>query len=230
VSPDRVARLAAALDGEHGGAVLERVLGVAVTMLDLCSASVAVVTDGEHGGAVARAGDLSAPVDELQFDLGEGPCVDADRTGIAVLEPDLGQADAAWPAFAAAATAQGIQAAFAFPLRIGAVRMGVLGLYRATSGPLGPVDLGDAVALAGVCTHVLLDAQDSPGALLPGRLPDVLDHRRQVHQATGMVAAQLGLDPAGALARLRARAWADGRPIDDVAADVVGRVLRFREG
>jgi hypothetical protein len=58
-------------------------------------------------------------------------------------------------------------------------------------------------------------------------LAEIVDRRAHVHQATGNIAAQLDVDVATALIRLRAFAWSRDRSIDDVAADVVARALRF---
>ena len=53
--------------------------------------------------------------------------------------------------------------------------------------------------------------------------------RLVVHQATGMIAAQLGATPSDALARLRAAAFERGSSIYDIAQDVVERRVRFGE-
>ena len=54
-----------------------------------------------------------------------------------------------------------------------------------------------------------------------------IDGRAVVHQATGMITIQLGTSLADALLRLRAHAYASGRTVSDIAADVVDRRLRF---
>lgn len=169
-----------------------------------------------------------AAVDELQFTLGEGPCLDADRWAHPVLVPDLASDDGAWAAFSTAAIEHGVHAVFAFPLLVGAQRLGVLSLYRATPGELDGADLADAIELSRIATHLLLDLEaDLAPGMVPERLGDILDDRAPVHQATGMIAAQLDTDVATALSRLRAYAWAQDRSISDVAREVVDRVLRF---
>jgi hypothetical protein len=127
-----------------------------------------------------------------------------------------------------AALGYGVRAAFAFPLRMGAVHVGVLSLYRDTPGDLDSTDLGDAISLTHIATHLLLELEaDLVSGVLPDRLAEIVDDRAHVHQATGMIAAQLDGDVATALVRLRAFAWSRDRSIDDVAADVVARVLRL---
>ena len=197
-------------------------------MLSVTGAGIAVIGDGQHRGAVSVSDPTCGVVDELQFSLGEGPCIAADQSARPVLEPDLALAVGQWPAFVPAALGNGVQAAFAFPLLIGAVHVGVLTLYRDTPGDLDSADLRDAIALTHIATHLLLELEaDLAVGMLPGRLAEIVDHRAHVHQATGMIAAQLNVDVATALIRLRAFAWSGDRSIDDVAAEVVARVLRF---
>ena len=223
---DRLALIAGALAG--GDPVLEGVLIVTTEMLGMTGASVSIIERGEHRGALAVTGASTADLDDLQFTLGEGPCIDADRGSGPTLEPDLATATSIWPAFAPAALEHGCRAAFAFPLRIGAIRVGVLSLYRDHPGDLSAEDLGDAVSVSNVLTHLVLTFQDglAPG-VLPERLAEVMDHRRQVHQATGMIAAQMDVDTATALAQLRAWSWSQNRSIDAVAGEVVQGALRF---
>ena len=197
-------------------------------MLSVTGAGIAVISDGQHRGAVSVSDPTCGAVDELQFSLGEGPCIAADQSAGPVLEPDLALAVGQWPAFVPAALGNGVQAAFAFPLRIGAIHVGVLTLYRDTPGDLDSNDLRDAIALTHITTHLLLELEaDLASGMLPDRLAEIVDHRAHVHQATGMIAAQLDVDVATALIRLRAFVWSRDLSIDDVAADVVGRVLRF---
>ena len=228
MDPGRVARVVAAL-GDHGSPLgLDRVVAVCVELLQVDGAGISVIGDGEHRGAVALSAARYGAVDELQFSLGEGPCIDADAQGGPVLEADLVGAEAQWPAWAPAAIVEGVRAVFAFPLRVGAARLGALSAYRASAGELMPTQLGDALVLANVATHLLLDleAGTSPRAV-PGRLAEAVEARAVVHQATGMVAVQLAVPVAEALSRLRAHAWAHDRPLNAVAGDVVARRLRL---
>ena len=119
-------------------------------------------------------------------------------------------------------------ACFGFPLSVGAIRLGALDLYRGRSGSLTDQQAIDAAVLAGVITQTLLALQAQAAV---GVIPSEFDHgeslRGQVHQASGMISEQLGIGIADALVRLRAHAYAEGRPVNDVAADVVARLLRM---
>jgi hypothetical protein len=63
--------------------------------------------------------------------------------------------------------------------------------------------------------------------MLAVALNDAASHRAEVHQASGMVAVQLGVSVADAEARLRAHAYAVNRSVVDVARDIVARRLRL---
>jgi len=161
--------------------------------------------------------------------LGEGPCVDAYNEDRPVLEPDL--ADAAtprWLAFTGPALDAGVRAVFGFPLQVGAVRLGALNLYSARSGPLTDDQHADALLMAGIVAHALMLIQaDAPAGQVASELEANADFQYVVHQASGMVAAQLDVTVGQALIRLRAYAFGNGRALSDVAREVVGRRLRF---
>ncbi|SEO77558.1 GAF and ANTAR domain-containing protein [Trujillonella endophytica] len=193
------------------------------------------VDDAGIGEVVAATGGVPRRLAALQFALGEGPSLEASRLHRPVLCPDLpSDADARWPAFAPGAHVEGVAASFAFPLGVGAIVLGVLDLYRDVGGPLTGTELRDAYAYADAAVAVLLHLHDrARGVHLNGAHPDgsgltdLVDRRAVVHQAVGMLSAQLDLALPDALLRLRAHAWSRDRAISDIAADVVARRLRF---
>jgi hypothetical protein len=178
---------------------------------------------------------VSARVEQLQFLLGEGPCRDAYAGTGPVLAEDLRSPvwQEQWPAFAPAAVLSGAQAVFALPLHVGDTRVGVLDLYRDTAGGLADHALSDALVFADAVTELLLaetveDGEGESRMLADGR-GEHLPQRAAVHQATGMISVQLAVPVEDALARLRAYAFAAGRELDEVAADVLARRLRFND-
>jgi hypothetical protein len=174
----------------------------------------------------ARSDELA----ELQATLGEGPSIDAGQGGGPVLGGDLAAPDvqARWPEFVPLALARGVAAVFAIPVGSGAARLGVLCLYRGQADALSPDQL-DAMLL--YADAVMMLALDDRGGLAPGAAdlvgPSFSERRAEVHQATGMISVQLGISLTDALVTLRARAYADARPLSLVAADVVGRLVSF---
>ena len=144
--------------------------------------------------------------------------------------PDLADLrDVRWPGFAADATTAGVAAVFAFPLQIGAIRLGVLDLCRDRRGGLSGRDLTDALLVADVATLTLLAMMEgSPEDALGEAWHDSsLLHRSEIHQATGMAMVQLGVGVVEAFVRLRALAYAEGQPLIEIARSVVARELRL---
>jgi hypothetical protein len=177
-----------------------------------------------HPGLVHTTDTISAMLEHLQWTLAEGPGVDAFDCRAPVLVPDLADQARRWPSFAPNALEVGAVALFSFPLRIVAVKFGVLTLYRNTAGDLRESHLMDALLLADLATLAVLhdvDQHSKKGLASP------MNMNAEVHQACGMVKVQLGTSIEQALLPLRAYSYAHGLPITEVAHQVVTRQLRF---
>jgi hypothetical protein len=131
---------------------------------------------------------------------------------------------ARWRAFAPAALDVGARAVFALPLQIGAIRLGVLDLYRTRPGGLTPGESADALTFADTATVLALDGAGNADPAWPAGMTG---DQAVVHQAAGMVSVQLGVRVEVAFARLRAYAFANERRLTEVATAVVDRRLRF---
>jgi GAF domain/ANTAR domain len=232
---ERRARIVAAVTGPGGTTdvdeLMRRLCLFAVGEMAVSGCSVALIADTEPLGMLAGAGRHSSTITELQFELGEGPCLEAYASGIPVLLPDLTVDGATrWPVFTPAATQPGVRAEFCFPLGVGMNCIGVFDLYRDEPGMLSDEQLADALVAADIARDAMLYLQEPPGHPgLAALLETTGTDRIVVHQATGMIAAQLDEAPSDALARLRARAFESGRSIYDIAQDVVERRVRFGE-
>jgi hypothetical protein len=180
-------------------------------------------------GSVCTTNKVSDLIEQLQYAFGEGPCVDAYHQDRSVLEPDLAHPiTPRWLAFAGPAVEAGVRAIFGFPLQVGSVRLGALNLYCDQAGSLSDEQHADALVLADVAAQALLVLQaNAPPGKLATELEAGADFQYVVHQASGMVAAQLEVSVGQALIRLRAFAFGNDRPLAEVAEDVVGRKLRF---
>jgi ANTAR domain/GAF domain len=223
----------------HAGAYDRRVsvtdvCAVAVSSAQLTGGWLAAARGGNPDFVMCATGPVGEQLAELQLMLGEGPCHDVLVSAAPVLAADLGEAEFSrrWPGFTPAARQLGAGAVFALPLIVGAIRAGVLGLYRGSPGPLPHGQLGDLLILADAATVMLLGsayggAENEDGAWPDGQAPDLALHRAEIDQATGMLTVQLGVPAAEAFARLRAYAYARDRRLADVAGDIVARRLRL---
>lgn len=201
-----------------------------VTRLPVTGASISVV--GGYGQLTIGASDsVAARLEELQFELGEGPHHDAISSGRPVLVPELSAGRVPqWPVFGTAAISLGVGALFAFPLTIGAATVGVVDMYRTVPGALDSGMISTAVALASwTAGPALRLAAQSANAEKPESDRIAPELRRVVHQATGIVLVQLGVTATEAFSRLQAYAFSSGQTLEFVAREVVARHIDFRE-
>jgi len=234
----RVARVwelvSAQAASRRGRASVADVCAAAATSVDVSGAWVTAGDGINPGQAMCATDVVGESLAEVQITLGEGPCRDAAVSGAPVLAASLADGSRnEWAVFAEAAVRTGAAAVFAFPLRIGAIRVGVLGLYRDKEGPLDTLHLGNALILADIATMLLLDAEARQadnllfGAPVASQSPGLAAHNAEIAQATGMLTEQLGVGIAEAFARLRAYAYAQDRRLSDIAHDIVTRRLRL---
>jgi hypothetical protein len=215
--------------GRTGAPLPEGLVDLCARSLPVSGVGMALMTDDGPAGTVAATDATALELEDLQFSLGEGPCVDASQTGRPVLQPDLARTgQRRWPVFSAGAAAAGLAAVFAFPLRVGGIRLGVLDLYRTSVGALSDDELVSALAFADAATAVLLHLQAGAAGLDPPLDSlTVLDDRAEVHQATGVVSVQAAVPLQEALLLLRARAYSEQRSIGSLAHDVLRGVVDF---
>ena len=226
---DRLSRIVAALSAGGDGWSSARLCAVCPGVVGVTGAGVMLMSGDIPHGSLSSTDDVSQLIEELQYTLGEGPCVDAYQQDSVVAEPDLAEPVARrWPAFTPPVLQAGVRAVFGFPLRVGTVRLGALNLYRDRPGLLNGEQHADALVVADVAARWVLDAQaGAPSGVVAKELEAGADFHFAVHNAAGMVSVQGGISVAEALIRLRAFAFANDRLLADVADDVVARRLRL---
>ena len=195
----------------------------------MSGAGLMLMSEDVPRGSLCSTNTVSALVEELQYVLGEGPCVDAYHQDRPVLEPDLAHPMVPrWVGFSGPAVEAGVRGVFGFPLQVGAVRLGALNLYRDRPGRITDEEHADALVLASVAAQAVLVLQaNAPAERIAAELEASADFQYVVHQASGMVAAQLAVSVGQGLIRLRANAFGNDRALTDVAEDVISRRLRF---
>jgi GAF domain-containing protein len=196
--------------------------------LPISGASVTVISSSGAQVALCASDAVAARLDELQFELGEGPQWVATKTGTVVLLPDVASVSHdRWPIFAASMGQLNVGAIFSIPIRMGAATVGAATLYRDTPGGLDEDHQSTALAIASAIASTAVQRA------MTFATDDVLESvavpalRREVHQATGMILVQLDTTATIAYSRLQAYAFAQGRTVLSVARDVVTRTLVF---
>lgn len=221
-------KLTTAIGTHRGTDAANRLCTACVDLFDVDAAAISLVFDGGNVGPLGVSGEPARVLDELQFTLGEGPCVDSVAHRTPMLVPDLTDpSEVRWPAYGPALLAHDIRSVHAMPVVLAGEYVGALDLYRSRTGALTVDEMTGALVAAELAEMPLLDllAQDLlAGIDDPGSDAWTELHRLtrvEISQATGMLIAQLNLSAAEALARLRAYAYAAGRSATDIARDIL---------
>ncbi|GAA1367048.1 ANTAR domain-containing protein [Streptomyces beijiangensis] len=213
-------------DDSAGGVDAAAAAGAAA--LDVSGLAVSLTATESGLEPVACSSDTARSFEDAQFTLGEGPGVNAARTGTVVCVGDLtNERPDRWPLLLRELMGLRVRSVFCFPMALGAIRIGVLSATRHTASRFTPEQMDDSLALAAALTTRYLATMDEvPDHADALDFPESLEHA-VIHQATGMVSVQLELPLSQALLRLRAHAYSTGRPITDMAHDIVNRRLRL---
>jgi hypothetical protein len=226
----RLQTLVAAQSEDHGQrsapSVLSSICVVAGQEMHASGAGVTMRTGAGWRG-VAATSPLMERVEELQILCGEGPCIEALQVGHPILVEDLQDSVwGNWTGYAPSAQAAGVRAVFAFPIQIGAARLGALDVYRPDPGPLTTGELADGLIFADFALNALLDGQQSaPAGQTAPDLEDAFDYR--IYQAQGMLGVQLTISLAEAMTRLRAYALVNELRLGDVAEEILSGTLQL---
>ncbi|WP_283608962.1 GAF and ANTAR domain-containing protein [Mycolicibacterium poriferae] len=227
-------QLLSAVDGRRGIDAADRLCETCVALFDVDAAAISLVFDGATNGTLGCSDEQARAYDEVQFTVGEGPCLESVALGAPVLVTDLAdRTERRWPLYGPALLEMRIRGVYAIPVVVAGEYVGALDLFRALPGQLPARELAGATLaaeLAGIPLLDLLDQDLQAAVAEPGSNAWVelaVLSRAEVSQATGMLVAQLGIEPADALLRLRAHAYATGRAATDVARDILERRLRL---
>jgi GAF domain-containing protein len=216
-------------DAPAGSASIPDLCRAFLGPLPISGVSITIVTASGSQSSLCSSDETAARIEELQFELGEGPQWSSARSGELVTIADVAAAGHDnWPIFGAALAELPVGAIFSVPMRMGAVTVGVATLYCDRPRTLDPEQQATALAIASAIAstavqRAMLSASDEvtrESALMPAL-------RREVHQATGMILVQLDTSATVAYSRLQAYAFANGQSVQAVAHDVVTGKLTF---
>ncbi|MGA9871340.1 MAG: GAF and ANTAR domain-containing protein [Rhodococcus sp. (in: high G+C Gram-positive bacteria)] len=199
-------------------------------------AAVSIITDKAGARDLLYSTDsVATRIDELQFTIGEGPCLDAFRANEPRTVLDLADtaATAKWPTFASEVVEElNVHTLLACPITVHGAALGVLELYRTEPAPFSTSQFDAARAIATALGPVLLtDLETNAGNDRAAGYPEPEGRyhfaRGDVHAAIGMLAVRLDVPVDDAAAILRAHAYTQARSIASIANDIVHRRTDF---
>jgi GAF domain-containing protein len=175
------------LGGRDLPEVLTEITGIARRAMPGSEASSITLIRGEKAFTAAFDGQMAMDADELQYQRGYGPCVDAGRAGQVFLVEDMRE-EQRWPDYAKHVAAQGVRSSLSVPLPFQGMTIGALNNYAATPGAFGEADLAVGqevaawVALAvGNADMIARTAEDLAG------MKAAMASRASIEQAKGIL-------------------------------------------
>lgn len=201
----------------------------AAEFMTLSGSGISLASHGPHLTTFCASNRVARNLLDLEVMLGEGPGIEARRSDLVLDETEL-QASGfgRWALYAPEAVAIGVRAVWAYPLNIGALRIGALVLYRDRPGRMSDLQESDAYLLASVVGRAILAERAGVSRReLADELGLELSFDFSVHQAAGMVAVQGGTGLGDAFVALRAHAFGSGVSMTTLARSVVRRETIF---
>jgi hypothetical protein len=209
-------------NGGSQGALRPAFMAAVAATLGMDSAMITLVGRDQSQGMVVVSDPTARAAHDLEFILGEGPSADVAAIGEIVVASGEVLRER-WPQYGAAVAELGVRTVVAMPLALPNVRLGTLCAFDRRPALDGDVT-GSVGQIADALTHTVLLA---PNAEQYSALFVEADYQPVVHQAIGMVSVQCDCTPDDALAILRARAFAQGQPVDSIAEAVVAGTIRL---
>ena len=193
---DRLRRILGELAGGESTWHAARLCAVGPAFTGVNGLGIMLMSGDVPRGSLCTSDDVSQLIEELQYTLGQGPCIDAYQHDAVVTEPDLADPETPrWFAFSPPVLRAGVRAVFGFPLRVGTVRLGALNLYARLPGAYGLIDRTKAVifaAHAGIALGTAEALEDAAVSLqgevdLLQNLREALASREVIGQAEGIL-------------------------------------------
>jgi GAF domain-containing protein len=181
-----------------------------------------MLTDG--GGPLemmAASSHRALEIDLYEIQAGEGPCVEAARTGVIVTAGSADEIVARWPSFGPRAVGAGFRAAVACPLRWHGDAIGAINVFLPEARDVSDDELRVVQSFADVATIAIIHAGLPSVDGLARITRRALAARNVIEQAKGVIAAQTGYDMAASYDHLRALADASGQLLETFAQDLV---------
>jgi len=205
--------------------LLQRVADLSGRAVPAASTCGITLSENGHVITVASADALARMLDEQQYELHDGPCLQAMRTGTAVLSDDL-TVETRWPGYPARAVAHGIRSVLSIPLLIGGRPTGAVNLYADKAHAFDADSTTAATQLTELAAATVTAAlRHYDEATLTDHLRTALSSRSVIDQAIGIIIGIQHCPPETAFDVLRTVSQNRNIPLRQVATDLVDKTI-----
>lgn len=204
--------------------LLQRVVGIAHDAIDGADSTSLTIDLGGRTYTAVHTDDRTLRVDNEQYDAGDGPCLEASRTGTVVLV-NADDPEDRWPRFTAAAREEEILSFLAAPLITGEQSLGSFNLYGRARSAFDTLDAEILELLTTTVSRTLGDfARFKSARDVADSIQRALQTRAPIEQAKGILMALHGVDADEAFDLLRRESQATNTRLHTVATELVTRL------
>jgi GAF domain-containing protein len=209
--------------------VLRRLVDIARDALRGADEVSTTLVRGDKAWTAAHTGQLALDADEMQYEHGFGPCMDAGRSGTVLLIDDM-RTETRWPDYTVKVVPRGVLSSLSVPLPIQTDVIGALNCYAREPSAFSAEEIEVAEELAGhVAVAVANAVAYTEAATLVEQMRRAMASRSVIDQALGVVMAQNRCDAKAAFAVLTRASQNRNVKLRDVAGGIVAKVSRLAD-
>lgn len=220
---DRVVRALArvSLRDRALGDALKEITDIARDGIPGAEATSVTLVRGDEAHTAAYSGQMALDADELQYERGWGPCMDAGRTGLTFAVEDM-TTESRWPDYTEAVVATGVRSSLSVPMPYLGATIGALNVYSARPGSFGTeaVHIGEEVADWIAVAVRNAEAHDEAQRLVAD-MRRAMESRAVIDMAVGIIIARQQCSPEEAFSILSRSSQNYNRKLRDLAQALV---------
>jgi GAF domain-containing protein len=206
--------------------VLQEIAEVANLALGGAESTSITLIRGGRPFTAAHVGQLALDADELQYEQGHGPCMDAGRNGAVLLVRDM-RSDDRWPDYAARVTGRGVGSSMSTPLPYQGATIGALNVYASAPAAFGSDDVAVAEEVASYIAVAVANADAHAEARqVAEQMREAMESRSVIDMAKGMLMAQHSCSAEEAFTTLSRASQRSNRKLRDIARAMVDGAVR----
>ncbi len=202
--------------------VLGEVTGIAARTVPGAESTSITLVRGDRAFTAAHTGEMALAADELQYERGYGPCMDAGRAGV-VLRVDDMRTEQRWREYTARVLEVGVRSSLSMPLPYQGSSIGALNIYSTQPAAFASQDSEEAATAVAEAVAVAVANADAHDRLAEQarNMRLAMESRAVIEQAKGVLVAQRRLHPEAAFEILREASQRYNRKLRDIASGIV---------
>jgi GAF domain-containing protein len=203
------------------GDVLQEITDIARDGVPGAEATSVTLVRGDRAYTAAHSGEMALAADELQYERGWGPCMDAGRTGLTMVVDDMA-AEERWPDYTVAVVDTGVRSSMSVPLPYQGATIGALNVYSSTPGSFGADAVSAGEEVADWLAVAVRNAEAHDEAVrLAADMRRAMESRAVIDMAKGIIIARQHCSPEEAFTILSRGSQNYNRKLRDLAEALV---------